>query len=122
MCRARKASALRPRRAPHGARGLKCRVCFGAFGAGRRRAPHGARGLKSFLAFSGAESCSSRPARGAWIEIADLTEARHGAASRPARGAWIEIPWVFPVAYKTGGRAPHGARGLKSVSKRYLPI
>ena len=77
------------------------------------RAPHGARGLKSFLAFSGAESCSSRPARGAWIEIADLTEARHGAASRPARGAWIEIPWVFPVAYKTGGRAPHGARGLK---------
>ena len=77
------------------------------------RAPHGARGLKSFLAFSGAESCSSRPARGAWIEIADLTEARHGAASRPARGAWIEIPWDFPVAYKTGGRAPHGARGLK---------
>ena len=100
-------------RAPHGARGLKCRVCFGAFGAGRRRAPHGARGLKFDAEHIGGSLAVSRPARGAWIEIADLTEARHGAASRPARGAWIEIPWVFPVADKTGGRAPHGARGLK---------
>ena len=78
-------------RAPHGARGLKCRVCFGAFGAGRRRAPHGARGLKFDAEHIGGSL----------------------AVSRPARGAWIEIPWVFPVAYKTGGRAPHGARGLK---------
>ena len=56
-------------RAPHGARGLKCRVCFGAFGAGRRRAPHGARGLKFDAEHIGGSLAVSRPARGAWIEI-----------------------------------------------------
>ena len=79
-------------RAPHGARGLKCRVCFGAFGAGRRRAPHGARGLKFDAEHIGGSLAVSRPARGAWIEIGQF-EGRIQAVSgsRPARGAWIEI-------------------------------
>ena len=34
--------------------------------------------------------------------------------SRPAWGAWIEIPDIVFGAGETSGRAPHGARGLKS--------
>ena len=38
------------------------------------------------------QDVSSRPARGAWVEI--LIEANYGEEeiqSRPARGAWVEI-------------------------------
>ena len=34
--------------------------------------------------------------------------------SRPARGAWIEIPILRTSAFLSSGRAPQGARGLKS--------
>ena len=100
------------------------------------RAPHGARGLK-WQRGAGPESGSgSRPARGAWIEIADGVKINGNVTSRPARGAWIEIDMLQilnPVIESrpargawieigsTGrhaegrhGRAPHGARGLKS--------
>ena len=33
----------------------------------------------------------SRPARGAWVEIAIVTNTIPPASSRPARGAWVEI-------------------------------
>ena len=59
---------------------------------------------------------TSRPTRGAWIEITDINVAPpQGAASRPTRGAWIEIDH-YPVEFSDGAsRAPHGARGLKYV-------
>ena len=37
------------------------------------------------------ESIVSRPARGAWIEIAIWSAQAGLSVSRPARGAWIEI-------------------------------
>ena len=40
----------------------------------------------------------SRPARGAWIEIAALCAVLASASSRPARGAWIEIGMAQPAA------------------------
>ena len=58
----------------------------------------------------------SRPAWGAWIEIAAAYRIQiPNRQSRPAWGAWIEIRrsrcrWPVPT-----GRAPHGARGLKSM-------
>ena len=56
----------------------------------------------------------SRPARGAWIEIARTTPpGSAGRLSRPARGAWIEIISFLSLVRVPGGRAPHGARGLK---------
>ena len=81
-----------------------------------RRAPHGARGLKPLSSHTPRTACSSRPARGAWIETVPalsglrrlLRRAPHGARglkrvwnglneepckSRPARGAWIETAY-----------------------------
>ena len=60
------------------------------------RAPHGARGLKS--------------------AVAGLVEPAH--LSRPAWGAWIEIADDPVKALDEAGRAPHGARGLKSVLRK----
>ena len=34
--------------------------------------------------------------------------------SRPARGAWVEIEEVEELRVELQGRAPQGARGLKS--------
>ena len=72
------------------------------------RAPHGARGLK-FLSISPMPATmTSRPARGAWIEISTAAKSSVRKRSRPARGAWIEIcctlPLVAPavVAPRTG--------------------
>ena len=55
-------------------------------------APHGAGGLKSSSADTPAQTISSRPARGGWIEILceKWSETEH-AGSRPARGGWIEM-------------------------------
>ena len=36
--------------------------------------------------------------------------------SRPSRGAWIEISMIGMIANRLPGRAPRGARGLKSVN------
>ena len=78
----------------------------------------------------------SRPARGAWIEIAislsenpaSASRAPQGArglkfdaehiggclaVSRPARGAWIEMSRTRTSSSWSTGRAPQGARGLK---------
>ena len=57
-----------------------------------RRAPQGARGLKCLPRDRPLRIDLSRPARGAWVEI--LTpKKRHkfDGQSRPARGAWVEI-------------------------------
>ena len=78
-----------------------------------RRAPHGARGLKCSIIASRPCKAGSRPARGAWIEISAVPSPPSGSGSRPARGAWIEIhtPLCSRSAFLC--RAPHGARGLK---------
>ena len=55
----------------------------------------------------------SRPARGAWIEIANWWEKLKHGTSRPARGAWIEIDRLGGDAMDAKRRAPQGARGLK---------
>ena len=119
-------------RAPHGARGLK--YFFGipslVFSG---RAPHGARGLKSTPFKICLILASSRPTRGAWIEIASIRaacmpiacRAPHGARglkycwrsrscptaeSRPTRGAWIEICWALGTMTRTPTVAPHTGR------------
>ena len=40
--------------------------------------------------------------------------------SRPARGAWIEILEIGTVLVVAIGRAPQGARGLKSENTKHL--
>ena len=44
-------------------------------------------------------------------------------SSRPARGAWIEIDKPLHIPFQIRGRAPHGARGLKFplVPQQVLP-
>ena len=80
-----------PRRAPHGARGLKYKVHSDRFSAQRQ----------------------SRPARGAWIEILGgglATEETLCRAPHGARGL------KYPCREGAGGRegrAPRGAHGLK---------
>ena len=79
---------------------------------------------------------ASRPARGAWVEIAifsywvdankrrapqgarglksvGLRGVRLPTLSRPARGAWVEIALSIASYPCTLSRAPQGARGLK---------
>ena len=59
-------------------------------------------------------SFQSRPARGAWIDIASSRNVVCVTnLSRPARGAWIEITKGRPLRLCSTGRAPQGARGLK---------
>ena len=55
------------------------------------RAPHGARGLKCPRHIPVLLVLTSRPARGAWIEIKEILAYGIKDLSRPARGAWIEI-------------------------------
>ena len=78
-----------------------------------RRAPHGARGLKYDRRRGDGGGNSSRPARGAWIEMVPDVEPEPSVSSRPARGAWIEIGINGYATENTLSRAPHGARGLK---------
>lgn len=47
-----------------------------------RRAPHGARGLKQIQALQKHLKTWSRPAWGAWIEIHDDIQRRHGEGGR----------------------------------------
>ena len=56
-----------------------------------RRAPQGARGLKCVNCSVIAFRVSSRPARGAWVEIRLKDDFIGHDLSRPARGAWVEI-------------------------------
>ena len=62
----------------------------------------------------------SRPARGAWIEICVPPFVALSSASRPARGAWIEIHVKREGEICICGRAPQGARGLKSAKSDVL--
>ena len=80
-----------------------------------RRAPHGARGLKCGAGRQPPDKRSSRPARGAWIEMCDalVSAFRHiGRAPHGARGLKCTTFQGDPKA-EVESRAPHGARGLK---------
>ena len=79
-----------------------------------RRAPQGARGLKFSLSSRVQPLPRSRPARGAWVEISMRQSEQKSYMSRPARGAWVEILRSLPGGGSFYGRAPQGARGLKS--------
>ena len=80
------------RRAPRGARGLKCRIDE----ASQKlycRAPRGARGLKFGSGQTqGANGSTSCPSRGTWIEMDKSIISLSGQLSCPSRGTWIEIP------------------------------
>ena len=82
---------------------------------GDRRAPHGARGLKCEAAAENAGGRSSCPAWGTWIEIFSFCPGRCWSQSCPAWGTWIEILRDFQSG-PPYCRAPHGARGLKLLS------
>ena len=58
----------------------------------------------------------SRPVWGAWIEITLIHYPLMNGSSRPVWGAWIEIMLFVPDSLDDMGRAPYGARGLKSFS------
>ena len=79
------------RRAPQGARGLKCNIGHKRTGIDTSRPARGAwvEIFEQFLSQSG--SAESRPARGAWVEIAGCSAEVRLFLSRPARGAWVEI-------------------------------
>ena len=98
-------------RAPRGARGLKS-LRRPARRGSESRAPRGARGLKSLCLSLISSQLSSRPSRGAWIEIflPLLASCAPGRAPRGARG----LKFVSSInIFKQISRAPHGARGLK---------
>ena len=81
-------SHLMTGRAPQGARGLKLFRCCYDETTVARRAPQGARGLKSLLLLCCPRSVSSsRPARGAWVEIfwIDANKLPSGVAPRKGR-------------------------------------
>ena len=97
------------RRAPQGARGLKSPVSF-INRAWSRRAPQGARGLKCNIGHKRTGIDTSRPARGAWVEIRCYGRPlRSYLPSRPARGAWVEIFEQF--LSQSGSAESRPARG-----------
>ena len=78
------------------------------------RAPQGARGLKFHSRLHSAEAHSSRPTRGAWIEMQYVQRLGRLFFSRAPQGA--RGLKSFPLAYpkpRALRRAPQGARGLK---------
>ncbi len=62
---------------------------------------------------AGTGSSWSRPARGAWVEIGTLAASPSLRLSRPARGAWVEMSTGEQITFCFVRRAPQGARGLK---------
>ena len=78
-----------------------------------RRAPYGARGLKCLYQGTNSLGFASRPVWGAWIEILAPVSVFRPALSRPVWGAWIEITNDGKTITGYNGRAPYGARGLK---------
>ena len=100
-------------RAPQGARGLKF---LGKTREAQRfcRAPQGARGLKSPSSPFGLWCTSSRPARGAWVEIASCASSAGDLTRRAPQGArGLKYGDALLNALCISGRAPQGARGLK---------
>ena len=66
---------------------------------------------------------ASHPAWDAWIEIKTISRIRlHTNKSHPAWDAWIEISQSLPSAPSSGGRIPHGMRGLKSHDVDFLKL
>ena len=78
-----------------------------------RRAPHGARGLKCFVYGACCFDFGPRPARGAWIEIPMTQRATRAWAGRAPHGARGLKLWVLLTQLVLMRRAPHVARGLK---------
>ena len=72
-------------RAPRGARGLKYQKRV-LQEIQSRRAPRGARGLKYFRIIDLQISLRSRPSRGAWIEICDMTVQQYDYLVAPLAG------------------------------------
>ena len=104
---------LARRRAPRGARGLKCSVHRITFFVLASRPSRGA-WIEITSARRAKRRRTSRPSRGAWIEISRKpTTRKEELPSRPSRGAWIEIYAVYVLPSKVQRRAPRGARGLK---------
>ena len=98
-----------PRRAPHGARGLK-RQDSKKEGNGIRRAPHGARGLKLEIEKPILTALVGRAPHGArGLKPCAYNLARYLYRSRPARGAWIETSTTSP-AYAGRKVAPRTGR------------
>ena len=52
---------------------------------------------------------TSRPTRGAWIEICESMSVKHIELSRPTRGAWIEINLCRLAHDVTPSRPTRGA-------------
>ena len=104
-------------RAPRGARGLKF-FCAYLRCLPLRRAPRGARGLKCQETNTGSGWRTSRPSRGAWIEIVQDRGLCVGEESRPSRGAWIEIPIELLSLSFTAASRP--SRGAWIEIKKYL--
>ena len=73
------------------------------------RAPRGARGLKSLFLLTKLACCTSRPSRGAWIEINMGIGYELEPESRPSRGAWIEIFQVILCEPSKQSRPSRGA-------------
>ena len=82
-----------------------------------RRAPYGARGLKCTCVFWWSETHGSRPVWGAWIEMLLLNILFESLLSRPVWGAWIEMNYLLGLLQMAVSRAPYGARGLKYLHK-----
>ena len=55
-------------------------------------------------------AAASRPARGAWVEIAGLSAMCATTPSRPARGAWVEIAREIVVLITNEVVAPRKGR------------
>ena len=96
-------------RAPRGARGLKYLSPGQGSKKSERRAPRGARGLKSVLPNKTVRDEKSRAPRGArGLKFKEDAPPPGQIVSRPARGAWIEIAGVqghagpWPVAPREG--------------------
>ena len=107
------------------------------------RAPYGARGLKFSSPPFKFRYVSSRPIRGAWIEIdalrvvdsGTLSRAPYGARGlkflgllclwrvRPSRAPYgargLKYDWITTGELSTQSRAPYGARGLKFTDCQY---
>ena len=105
-------------RAPQGARGLKLARLRGIRQPSAGRAPQGARGLKCLThpAVS-AGSISSRPARGAWVEIFCCVLPNVSAPCRAPQGARGLKCRGGIIGVAKNRRAPQGARGLKFCSE-----
>ena len=73
------------------------------------RAPHGARGLKSARCNLPGQENSSRPTRGAWIEITVISVASKNLKVAPHTGRDGVNPYVdvYPLANQV---APHTGR------------